>query len=147
VILEWKEAMTNEKLYDALDAGASIELNLAGVTFPCIRGGQRQDKIASLVKYVGMTLTLVPEPDNQYDACAIRVDADGVDIGYIPKKGTVWVDLAEPNVFTRPMRVDRDNLNEVLGAYLGPLSAKLGAIYGGYNGKNFGVSIKLFKEE
>lgn len=135
--------MTNEKLYDALDAGASIELNLAGVTFPCIRGGQRQDKIASLVKYVGMMLTLVPEPDNQYDACAIRVDADGVDIGYIPKKGTAWVDLD----LDRPMRIDRDNLNEVLGAYLGPLSAKLGAIYGGYNGKNFGVSIKLFKGE
>ena len=133
--------MTNDKLYDALDDGASIELNLAGVTFPCLRGGKRQDKIASLVKYVGMTLTLVPEPDNQYDVHAIRVDADGVDIGYIPKKGTAWVDL------DRPMRIDRDNLNEVLGAYLGPLSAKLGAIYGGYNGKNFGVSIKLFKGE
>ena len=133
--------MTNDKLYDALDDGASIELNLAGVTFPCLRGGKRQDKIASLVKYVGMPLTLVPEPDNQYDAHAIRVDADGVDIGYIPKKGTAWVDL------DRPMRIDRDNLNEVLGAYSGPLSAKLGAIYGGYNGKNFGVSIKLFKGE
>lgn len=135
--------MTNEKIYQALDAGASIELNLAGVTFPCLRGGKRQDKIASLVEHIGMKLVLVPEPDNQYDAHAIRVDADGVDIGYIPKKGTAWVDLD----LDRPMRIDRDNLNEVLGAYLGPLSAKLGAIYGGYNGKNFGVSIKLFKGE
>ena len=134
--------MTNEKIYQALDDGASIELNLAGVTFPCIRGGKRQDKIASLVKYVGMTLTLVPEPDNQYDAHAIRVDADGVDIGYIPKKGTAWVELGRMHA-----KIDRDNLNEVLEAYSGPLSAKLGAIYGGYNGKNFGVSIKLFKEE
>ena len=134
--------MTNEKIYQALDDGASIELNLAGVTFPCIRGGKRQDKIASLVKYVGMKLDLVPEPDNQYDAHAIRVDADGVDIGYIPKKGTAWVELGRMHA-----RIDRDNLNEVLGAYLGPLSAKLGAIYGGYNGKNFGVSIKLFKGE
>jgi hypothetical protein len=133
--------MTNQKLYDALDAGASIELNLAGVTFPCIRGGKRQDKIASLVKYVGMTLTLVPEPDNQYDAHAIRVDADGVDIGYIPKKSTAWVELGKPT------RIDRDNLNEVLGAYSGPLSATLLGIYGGYNGKSYGVSIKLFKGE
>lgn len=132
--------MTNEKIYQALDDGASIELNLAGVTFPCLRGGKRQDKIASLVKYVGMTLTLVPEPDNQYDAHAIRVDADGVDIGYIPKKGIAWVELGRMHA-----KIDRDNLNEVLGAYSGPLSAKLGAIYGGCNGKNFGVSIKLFK--
>lgn len=134
--------MTNQKLYDALDAGASIELNLAGVTFPCLRGGKRQDKIASLVKQIGMKLDLVPEPGNQYDAHAIRVDADGVDIGYIPKKSTAWVELGRPG-----RRIDRDNLNEVLGAYSGPLSAKLGAIYGGYNGKNFGVSIKLFKGE
>jgi hypothetical protein len=132
--------MTNEKIYQALDDGASIELNLAGVTFPCIRGGKRQDKIASLVKYVGMTLTLVPEPDNQYDAHAIRVDADGVDIGYIPKKGTAWVELGRMHA-----KIDRDNLNEVLEAYSGPLSATLHGIYGGYNGKNFGVSIKLFK--
>lgn len=131
--------MTNQKLYDALDAGTSIELNLAGVTFPCIRGGKRQDKIAALVKHIGMKLDLVPEPDNQYDAHAIRVDADGVDIGYIPKKSTAWVELGKPT------RIDRDNLNEVLGAYLGPLSATLHGIYGGYNGKSYGVSIKLFK--
>ena len=134
--------MTNQKLYDALDAGASIELNLAGVTFPCIRGGKRQDKIASLVKQIGMKLDLVPEPDNQYDAHAIRVDAEGVDIGYVPKKSTAWVELGRPG-----RRIDRDNLNEVLGAYSGSLSATLHGIYGGYNGKNFGVSIKLFKGE
>ena len=134
--------MTNEKIYQALDDGASIELNLAGVTFPCIRGGKRQDKIATLVRQIGMKLDLVPEPDNQYDAHAIRVDAEGVDIGYVPKKSTAWVELGRPG-----RRIDRDNLNEVLGAYSGSLSATLHGIYGGYNGKNFGVSIKLFKGE
>lgn len=36
-------------------------------------------------------ITLVPEPTNEYDANAIRVEADGVLIGYVPKGKTKYV--------------------------------------------------------
>ena len=40
---------------------------------------------------VGDTLTLVREPQNRYDDCAVRVDWQGRKLGYVPRRENVAV--------------------------------------------------------
>ena len=58
----------------------TIETKVAGVTFE-----GRQRVVASL--QVGEPVVLTREPENRYDANAIRVErVDGAQIGYIPRE-------------------------------------------------------------
>jgi len=38
----------------------------------------------------GMSLDLVREPDNAFDACAVRVDWQGHKLGYVPRTDNVF---------------------------------------------------------
>lgn len=53
-------------------------ISIAGVQYSDY---QKIDKKLKL----GKILALVGEPSNPFDCCAIRVEADGIHIGYIPK--------------------------------------------------------------
>jgi len=134
--------MTDDKLYEALDNGAVLEVKLAGVTFSCLSTGRtRQAEITKLTTTTNVPLTLVPEPSNVYDSNAIRVDANGVDIGYLPKKGTAFVQVNGKTT----QRLTRDNINQVVGNCPFGLIIESHSIYGGYMGKNYGVSIRIAK--
>ena len=66
-------------------ASQTFETKVAGVTFE-----GRQAVVASL--QYGEAVVLKREPDNRYDANAIRVERqDGAQIGYIPKELAVRI--------------------------------------------------------
>ena len=39
--------------------------------------------------WVGQPVDLIPEPENEYDRYAVRVEGDGGKLGYLPKESTV----------------------------------------------------------
>ena len=65
---------------------ANVDLKVVGVTFKNDDGYSRADKIIEMSQYKDkVTITLEREPDNKYDPNAIKVLADGKQIGYIGK--------------------------------------------------------------
>lgn len=80
--------------------------SIAGVSYTNPDGQSRQDLIRAL--HEGDVLSLVPEPDNAYDANAIKVCVnDGVQIGYLPR--AVAAKLAEHGDRPRFARVEAIN--------------------------------------
>lgn len=59
----------------------NVDLKVVGVTFPNEDGSSRRDIILEMRG--DEPIELVREPNNQYDANAIKVLADGKQIGYI----------------------------------------------------------------
>lgn len=137
--------MKDDKLYEALDDGAILEVKLAGVTFPSVNTSMsRQEVIEKISPHA--PIILVPEPNNEYDPFAIRVDVvlnnTQVDIGYLPKKGSASIETGTG----RAKQIVRDNLNAVLGNYPGKLTGRIKTKIGGYNRKSYGVLVELYKE-
>ena len=56
------------------------------ILFRCAVKGESsyQDNIRRVT--LGKNVDLVPEPNNQYDKNAVRIDVDGLTIGYIPRE-------------------------------------------------------------
>ena len=65
----------------------NVELKVVGVTFKNDDGSSRKDKIIemSVNGAQNSVITIEREPQNQYDPNAIKVLADGKQIGYIGK--------------------------------------------------------------
>ncbi|MDO5117866.1 MAG: HIRAN domain-containing protein [Eggerthellaceae bacterium] len=86
-----------------------------------IKGFKNFDGASALKKLkVGKKLDLIPEPDNPYDPCAMRVERKGVKLGYIPKEKNYMMSLmsfyGHADVFEcRILQVDRkaDPWNQV----------------------------------
>ena len=65
---------------------ANVDLKVVGVTFKNDDGSSRADKIIEMSQYKDkVAITLEREPNNKYDPNAIKVMADGKQIGYIGK--------------------------------------------------------------
>ena len=59
-----------------------------------IKGFKNYDGAQELMKLkVGKRLDLVPEFDNPYDPCAIRIARKGVKLGYVPKEKNYLMSL------------------------------------------------------
>ena len=64
----------------------NVDLKVVGVTFKNDDGSSRADKIIEMSQYKDMVvIQLEREPGNKYDSNAIKVMADGKQIGYIGK--------------------------------------------------------------
>ena len=64
----------------------NVDLKVVGVTFTNDDGSSRKDKIIEMSQYKDkVVIQLEREPQNQYDPNAIKVLADGKQIGYIGK--------------------------------------------------------------
>lgn len=87
---------------------------LAGTSF-------RQDEIDKLTGEED--IRLVAEPDNKYDSSAVRVEANGVLIGYIPKGRNK--EIADILISGSEVKVDE------------------WSITGGMDGKNYGVNVHI----
>ena len=64
---------------------------VAGVTFE-----GRQKTIKNLHK--GDLISLIPEPDNQYDQKAVRVESNGKVIGYVKRGGWLQEAISDKHV-------------------------------------------------
>lgn len=65
---------------------ANVDLKVVGVTFTNDDGSSRKDKIIEMSQYKDkVVIQLEREPQNKYDPNAIKVLADGKQIGYIGK--------------------------------------------------------------
>lgn len=62
---------------------------VAGLSHACPQGIYKTHK--------GYTVTLTHEPENEYDARAIRVDYNGQKLGYIPAEQTAQIHSAWDN--------------------------------------------------
>ena len=63
---------------------ANVDLKVVGVTFKNEDGSSRKDKIIEMSQYKDKAvIQLEREPQNPYDPNAIKVLADGKQIGYI----------------------------------------------------------------
>lgn len=64
----------------------NVDLKVVGVTFTNDDGSSRKDKIIEMSQYKDKAvIQLEREPQNPYDPNAIKVMADGKQIGYIGK--------------------------------------------------------------
>ena len=64
----------------------NVDLKVVGVTFKNDDGSSRADKIVEMSQHKDtVVIQLEREPQNQYDPNAIKVLADGKQIGYIGK--------------------------------------------------------------
>lgn len=66
----------------------NVDLKVTGVTFKNEDGTSRGDIIREMSKNPDNTITLEREPNNQFDANAIKVLANNKQIGYIGKDYT-----------------------------------------------------------
>lgn len=65
---------------------ANVDLKVVGVTFKNDDGSSREDKIIEISQHKDtVIIQLEREPQNKYDPNAIKVLADGKQIGYIGK--------------------------------------------------------------
>lgn len=68
-----------------MDKIKNVDLKVTGVTFKNEDGTSRGDIIREMSKNPDNTITLEREPNNQFDANAIKVFANNKQIGYIGK--------------------------------------------------------------
>ena len=139
--------MTASDIHTALDKGAVLNVTASGVTFPCVVNSKvhRQDAIELMqegVEAEDRDIDLVYEPDNKYDIFAIRLDYEGLDVGYIPKKGdiTITQDGKSKRSYTQ-------NVNQILCEYDKELECECDTVYGGYACKFFGFSVNVWAVE
>lgn len=82
----------------------NVDLKVVGVTFKNDDGTSRKEKImemANLDNRCAVNIELVREPNNQFDVNAIKVIADGVQIGYIGKDFAALLSPMMDNEFRR----------------------------------------------
>lgn len=138
--------MKEAKLHKLLDDGAVLTVTAVGVSFKSsyFPKDNRQDNIKVMkdkLMLEGRLIQLIKEPKNEYDSNAILLVYEGLDIGYIPKNTTVNITTAT----RKNRRASVDGFNKILNAYDTKLIALVKNIYGGYNGKHYGVSIDIMK--
>jgi len=93
-ITEQKEIMENEKITDLL-------IKVTGVNFPNLDGSSRQKILEELYKSGGnFIISLVREPQNEYDKNAIMVLAGDRQVGYVGREESeLLAPLMDANTF------------------------------------------------
>ena len=155
--------MTLSKIHKYLDEGATLQVSVVGVTFASVEfpNKSRQELIAELYEnQKDAILTLIKEPDNPYDEYAIRVDWmkrnlvrtsnqkleanwKHYDIGYIPKNSNLLIIKADG----RTRSAYGKAVNQILCEYSLTLTVTLEAIYGGIDGKHYGLTVNIKKNQ
>jgi len=79
----WEEDRSREEEKDKV---ADLMVKVVGVSHKNLDGSSRQEILAEIFKAEGVfSITLVREPENEYDSNAIMVFANGKQVGYIGK--------------------------------------------------------------
>lgn len=141
--------MNTKTIHRYLNEGATLNVKATGLVFECLKYPKtnRQEYIRDMkdgVEQEDRDIELVFEDGNKYDEYAIRLDYEGVDVGYIPRNTDVTITTVG-NKRTR-IAYSKD-INKILREFDGTLIAEVEAVYGGYSGKHYGYTVNIWKAE